>query len=54
MVLDVDLSMSNLTLVVPPTGCGLPDCRNSMSNIVDRHPPAVRGSAASWLKGRTP
>lgn len=52
MVLDVDLSMSNLTLVVPPEW--VVDCRisrNSMSNIVDRKAPSVRGSCRIVVNG---
>ncbi len=52
MALDVDLSMSNLTLVVPPDWeVDVRIGRNSMSNIADRHPPAVRGSCRILVEG---
>jgi hypothetical protein len=52
MALEVDLSMSNLTLIVPPdweVDCRI--ARNSMSNIVDKGPVPTRGSCRILVEG---
>jgi hypothetical protein len=52
MTLIVDLSMSNLTLIVPPDW--EVDCRidrNSMSNVVDKGPYPSRGSCRIRVEG---